>query len=743
MPEDDEYPDHVGAGSDDHVRSPTERMDRQAGSGDGNGESSGEEPGQESASPSESKRESGGGSAGGERTVRISGGLAGPEEPTHSHRDPSRPGPSESDSERTQRIPAVPAEPTDAFSESDTERIHAVPADEGLYRNPAAESPTVFTADGRTMSMSQAGGAVPPPGPADGQQGAAGEGGRNRARLLRAGVAAGIAVVLLALLYLGDLAFSSGLVPRGTTVAGVDIGGLNKAAAERRLRAELGPSLDEPIRLRSGDAEASIDPAAVGLSLDWRATLDRAGSQPLNPITRVTSFFTTREIGPVSNVDRDKLTAALQEVKPELQRKPKEGTIKFEGTEPVAVEPTPGRKIDMQRALDVIVAEWTGSGAVRLPSTSQPVSTTSEGVHRALNEIAVPAVSAPVTVLGDGAKATLDPEAIADSLRFEPDGKGGLKAHIDVPTAVEAVKPQLAETIKQGKDASFVIEGGKPVVQPSVHGRTVNWEKSFAPLIKVLRQQDGRQVRAVYEDQPAKLTTEEAKQLGIKEQVSTFTTGGFSPDSGVNIKRVAEEVDGAIVKPGETFSLNGYTGVRQKPQGYIASGIIKDGRPAKAVGGGISQFATTLFNASYFAGMKDIEHREHSYYISRYPMGREATVFQQPDGTSLIDVKFKNVSDSGILIETAWTPQSVTVTFWGTKQFEVTSHTSPKSNFKPPEVVPIPPGEPCSPAGGQKGFTVYNTRTVKNLKTGEVTKQRERTDYEPQPIVKCGQPPTP
>ncbi|MDR7302068.1 VanW family protein [Haloactinomyces albus] len=706
----------------------------------------------EPATSSGISRESTGDSAGSERTVRISGGLA-PEEPTERELSPQDP----SATERTQRIPAVPAEPEPGggFSESDTERTRAIePVAEHSW-NPAVAEPAaeITSTEVPTAVVAAENRSNPsdghPDSPAaypDEQQpterhDTAEEGGKNRKRLLHAGVVAGIVAGLLGLLYIGDLAFSSGLMPRGTVVADVAVGGLDKAAAERELRAEIGPHLDEPVQLRVGDATASIDPAAVGLKMDWDATLDKAGSQPLNPITRVSSFFTTREIAPVSNVDREKLTAALQKVKPELHRKPKEGTIRFEGTEPVAVEPVTGRSVDVQRSLDVVVAEWIGTDPVRLPFTKQPVSTTTEGVHKALNRIAKPAVAAPVTVLGDGKKATLGPEDIANSLRFEPNGKGGLKSHIDVPTATEVVKPQLADTIKQGEDASVVIEGGKPVVQPSVHGRVINWEKSFAPLNKVLRQPGGRQVRAVYEDQPAEFTTEEAKQLGIKEQVSTFTTKGFSHDSGVNIRRVAEEVDGAIVKPGETFSLNGYTGVRQKPQGYIASGIIKNGRPAEAVGGGISQFATTLFNAAYFAGMKDIEHREHSYYISRYPMGREATVFQQPDGTSLIDVKFKNVSDSGILIETAWTPSSVTVTLWGTKQFEVSSSTSPKSNFVPPKEITIPEGEPCSPTGGQKGFTVYNTRTVKNLETGEVTKQRERTVYEPQPIVHCGKPP--
>lgn len=634
----------------------------------------------------------------------------------------NRPGPDESDSERTQTIPAM------------TSEIPGIPAP-----HPPPGQPTAYGAAGAYGPPNHG---LPPQGPPPSeppteQRSPNGDGSNRRRTLIRSGIAAGIAFGVLLLVYIGDLAFSSGQVPRGTTVANVAVGGMDHAAAERKLRDEIGPRLEEPIELRVGKTSAEIEPGAAGLSMDWQATLDKAGSQPLNPITRVTSLFTSREIEPVSNVDRAKLRGQLEQVSGDLHRDPVEGTIRFEGAEPVAVLPVTGQNVDIQRSVDVVIDQWALKGPVVLPYTTKQVKTTEEGVRRTLREVAQPAVSAPVTVRGEGVEATLTPEQIGSAMRFEPNGNGGLKWHLDIPTATEAVKPQLESTLKPGKDATFKFEGGKPVVQPSKTGRTIDWKKTFAPLRKVLTESGEDSVKAVYKDKPANLTTEEAKKLGIKEKVSEFQTGGFSKDSGVNIRQVAKEVDGAIVKPGEVFSLNGHTGIRQEPQGYIKSGIIKNGVPAKAVGGGISQFATTLYNASYFAGMKDIEHKAHSYYISRYPMGREATVFQRPDGTSLIDVKFKNVSDSGILIKTNWTPQSVTVTFWGTKQFDVKSKTSDKTNVKEPKKTTVPPGKPCIETNGKKGFTVYDTRIKKNLKTGETTRQRQKTVYDPEPIVKC------
>ena len=106
-------------------------------------------------------------------------------------------------------------------------------------------------------------------------------------------------------------------------------------------------------------------------------------------------------------------------------------------------------------------------------------------------------------------------------------------------------------------------------------------------------------------------------------------------------------MDGALIKPGETISLNGYTGPRGLAEGYVPAAVISGGQLSKAVGGGISKFATTMFDAMYFAGLQDVHHKTHSFYISRYPAGREATVYE-----GLIDLQWKNDSRPA----SSWTP---------------------------------------------------------------------------------------
>jgi vancomycin resistance protein YoaR len=555
---------------------------------------------------------------------------------------------------------------------------------------------------------------------------------QNRA-VRRTGIFVAAALGLLALAYFIDLAMSSGKVPRGVTVAGVSVGGITRVAAEQRLREQVEPRLSHPITLEAGDVNATLNPARAGLTLDWPATVDQAGKQPLNPWTRLSSLWRTREMSVVTATDRAALTAALQGLLSTTDREPIEGTIHFVGTRPVAVEPRAGQHLDVAATTDLILARGIHGGTVRVPMTTQPVRTTADGIRAALQNIVEPAVSAPVKVTGDGQEAMLMPDVIAAALRFAPDSRGGLTTTIDNPTVIAALNPQLVATQKPGKNAEILIQGTAPVVLPSVDGRGIDWAASLLPLLDVLHNSGPqRTLAASYVTLPPTLSTAQATALGITTQIATFTTGGFATDSGINIRRVAEQVNGAILRPGETFSLNGYTGPRDATTGYVDAGIIDHGRPSRGIGGGISQFATTLYNATYFAGLTDVEHKEHSYYISRYPMAREATVFE-----GAIDVKFRDDSPTGILIQTVWTPTSVTVTLWGTKHVDVESITGPRTDFIDQKSETVT-GQPCTPTQGERGFTVTDTRVMRDAKThAEITRHTRKVVYDPEPQVIC------
>jgi vancomycin resistance protein YoaR len=197
-----------------------------------------------------------------------------------------------------------------------------------------------------------------------------------------------------------------------------------------------------------------------------------------------------------------------------------------------------------------------------------------------------------------------------------------------------------------------------------------------------------------------------------------------------------EVVDGALIRPGEVFSLNEHTGERSYAQGFQEAAVIIDGRLQPGVGGGISQFTTTLFNAAYYAGLEDVEHRPHTIHYTRYPPVIEATIFYPH-----LDLKFRNDTAYGVLIDTSYTDDSVTVTLWSTKVWdEVTTEWSPKRDTTRPQRRYVTPGPSCIETQGIDGFTQDAWR-VFHRDGGEVKREKFTWRYDPQPEVVCGEEP--
>lgn len=552
---------------------------------------------------------------------------------------------------------------------------------------------------------------------------------RKRALLITGGV-----VAALGLLYGGDLLFSSGSIPRGVTVAGVPLGGVAVADAEQTLRVQLEPRTRQPVPVTVGDAKSTVDPRTAGLSVDWAATVARAGVQPLNPFTRIASLFSSRETGVVTRSDPAALEAALTELKPAVDKPAVEGNVAFDGVNPRPVDPVAGQQLDVKAAADVLDRDWVSRTPVALPLTRLEPITTANDVASALAKVATPAVSGPVTITGENnTKATLTPSDIAAALSFHADPAAGLVPELNQDSISVVLKPQLAGSETPGRDASLDFTGPTPVVVPSQDGRGVDYPATLKALLPVLATPGQRQVAAVYAAQPAKLTTEGLSKLGITGIIGEFTTHGFAADSGMNIKRAAAQINGTVVAPGATFSLNAATNPRDAAHGYVEAGIIEDGHPARGIGGGVSQVATTLYNASYFAGMVNVEHREHSFYISRYPAGREATVFDD-----VIDLKFRNDNPTAIMIQTVWVPGAITVRILGTKRYDVTSTAGPRTNPTDPKTVTLPADQPCTPSKGAPGFTITDTRTLREISTGQVRNETRTVRYNPSPIIVCG-----
>ncbi|MEV7092725.1 VanW family protein [Amycolatopsis sp. NPDC051045] len=571
------------------------------------------------------------------------------------------------------------------------------------------------------------------------------------ARKLRKGVARtmmaiGLALGLFVILYAIDLVVSAGDVPRGVTVAGIDVGGLSHAEAEAKLRRELEPRLIRPVVVHGGDVQAELVPSQSGLGLDWPNTLGLAGHQPLSPITRIMSFFTSREVGVATRTDQNRIGQAVHELaEGKLNHPATEGSVGFTpipgsdgGVTAYPILPRQGQQLaDLAGAVHTVTDHWLDPGGVKLAMAITPVRATAAGVQAAYRQIVVPAVAEPVVVHGEGKDVPLKPVVIASSFRFAAVEGGALEVRVDQGKLQAALKDELASTETDGKDAQIVFSGDQPTVEPSEDARKVDWEKTFLPLIDVLKKTDGRDLPVVYSASAPSVTTDAASALGIKEVIGEFTTGGLTGPAETNNRTLAARVSGAIVKPGETFSLGGRSGPRTADTGYVPAPVDEDGSGPAVAGGGVSQLASTLYNAAYLAGLADGGHLEHDHYLDRYPVGRDAKAVNV-DG-SPVELKLTNDAATGIAIQATVSGDSVTVRIWGTRHFRVESQTGAQTPGAPP---PIQFGSggtgPCLPSIGSSGFSVTDTRVLYDLASGtEVRRTSHTATYGPRPTVLC------
>lgn len=565
--------------------------------------------------------------------------------------------------------------------------------------------------------------------------------GRGRGRRTGLLVLGGLAAVVLVLYVVGYLVTGDKL-PRDASVSGVAVGGLSTSAAAERLSAELGPRAAEPVALRAGDQEAELDPAEAGLSLDVGASLDAAGGgRSLDPraIWRVLTGGSPTVAVPA--VDEAALTAAVAAVAEDLDREPTNAGLAYDGTDVQLTKAAEGLAVDREQAAEAVRDGYLGDGPVELPATtSAPLVTTAEA-EQVREEYAEPAVSGPVRVEAGGAGSfRVTPRMIAAALTFA-ERDGALVPALDAAALRKAAGDAVDEVeLDEPRDATVKISGGKPVVVPAVDGTTVS-AKALAAAVEPALTKSGDERTAEVElgGEKADFTTEDAEKLGITEVTGEYTTYfPYAEYRNVNIGRAAELINGTVLRPGETFSLNRVVGERTAENGFTEGFIISGGKFKRELGGGVSQSATTTYNAMFFAGLKDVEHQPHTLYIDRYPPGREATV-AWPN----LDLRFTNDTKYGVLVQastvkaTGSSRGSITVKMWSTKTWDKVESTTPaKSNYTTGRDI-TDDSPSCEPQAPAQGFDVSYRRLF--YRDGEVAKRQNFSwRYGPTDRINCG-----
>lgn len=547
-------------------------------------------------------------------------------------------------------------------------------------------------------------------------------------------VVAAVAVAALTLSYLGAFVWVGPSIPRGTSVAGVAIGGMTDAEAVSVLKLELAGRA-ETIQIEVAGRERSYNAARLGLSFDADATVASVPRREATPQALVVQLG-GQEVEPVVEVDQRRLDRMVRSIARRVDDAARQPRIEYDGLSVVVVEPRSGAELDRELAATSIADGYLGADeTLELAATAVVPFVSAEEVAVVAATDAEDAISAPVTLAIEGKNITVRPQQIASVLSFRA-REGGMRAMVDAELLRALIATPLAEVGDPAEGATFDVTSGRPRVVPSQYGRGVSDDSLAAGMVEALAADD-RSVSLSLERIEPDLTTAEARDLEVTEVISTFTQEfPYAEYRVTNIGVAADEINGTVLEPGETFSLNGVVGERTPENGFVKGFIIVGNRLVEDYGGAVSTITTAMWNTAFFAGMTRVEQRAHGFWISRYLPGLEATV-----SWGNLDLRFRNDTPNGVYITSTLTDSSVTTTMWSTRYWDIEAEFGPRENPRPAGTV-YDEGEECIEQVGVDGFDITVTRVWS--RGGDVERREPLfTTYDAAPTVICAPKPVP
>lgn len=517
--------------------------------------------------------------------------------------------------------------------------------------------------------------------------------------------------VLAAVLAGSLLASGGGDIPEGARVGGIDIGSLPESTARDAIQRRAQTVLSRAIRISSPTVPGmsiTISPR----SLRPRALVDEALASAREGDGRVERLLARLGLGGENTVplrfalDAGRTQAVIDQVQRRFGRPPVDGGLAVTETGIIATKAREGRGVDPELLRAKLVELPT---EISLPVGDIPPAISDEAVEAA-RLAATHATSTPVSVSAEKTQAVLSVGALRRALRFVPEAPV-LRVAFDPATLGTTLRRPFAPLTQPVRDARFRVDGTTVTVVPEAAGARLRLDL----IAQKLSTAPGEPIAAELARIAPARTAAQLEKLGITGLVGEFTTPYNCCEPRVtNIQQAAKVLDQTIIPAGARFSLNDALGERTEAKGFVSAPQISGGELKDAIGGGVSQMATTIYNASFFAGLELITHTPHEFYISRYPPGREATVSW--GGPELI---VRNDWSAAILMDVAAGDNGVTVRMFSsplgrrveTESGERHDFTESKTREQPDPT--LAPGERITTQfGGGQGFTIEYTRRV-------------------------------
>jgi vancomycin resistance protein YoaR len=489
---------------------------------------------------------------------------------------------------------------------------------------------------------------------------------------------------------------SDRILPR-VEVGGVPVGGLDRSAAAARLQAELPSLAAGSVTVVVDGTSVEVPNSDIGRGYQLDAMLDaafgvaRSGDPLADGVTRLRTLAHDTSLPLSAHVEDG---AAINSVVTDMVNRftvaPVSARVSFDAEDGFSVTPAAdGARIDREALRQSLVAAASRSNL-------EPVTITVATIPVAPRVSTADAEAASVTArwmtgtplplkAGDDTFAIAAAD-LASLLTFERDSDGAFTPVVDETGLAALLETHAASVERTAQDAGFTwSSAGVSGVVPGVEGRALDVEGSVQSVVDALEERAGGSLRpvaslAVVTTQPA-LSTEAAEAAASKmRRIGTWTTY-YVPGEGnywnKNIHIPAWDIDKLVLAPGEWFDFWDDIGPITTARGYGYGGAIIGGRsvPNGALAGGICSTSTTLFNAAMRAGLEIGDRTNHYYYISRYPTGLDATVFQTD--TYEVNMTFRNDTENPIVIRSYTGNGWVRFDVWGVPDGRTVSLSAP------------------------------------------------------------------
>ncbi len=475
----------------------------------------------------------------------------------------------------------------------------------------------------------------------------------------RRGFAGPIIIIcaIIAILVAADFWLNSGKIHRGVEVGNVSLGGQTPAEARESVKNHvIGPL--ERIEF-SGPEDFSRDSKDLGVRFNVARTVNQAyavgreGNVLDRLSERLRASFGGATIPPDIDYKPELARSEVDEIATQVNEQPGEADVKVYGSEVEVSKSRDGYELNpaaTMTSLDNAIGDMSGTVSLQ-GEVLDPDVTTAEAEKAA--DKAREALSGPVEITAkDDESWKIEPDKLGAALEVTKQD-GTIDVSLDRDGLESALTPVYDDLTVKTVNASYDFDSdGDAMVKPAHFGREVESESLLDDIEGGIFDGQREYQVSTTVDKPT-YTTAELQAKKPTELLGSYHTNYTATSDKTqarinNLTTASRAISGTFLAPGEVFSMNDTVSGLDYEEGHV----IVNNATSNALGGGLCQVTSTLYNAALYSGLSIVERHPHATQLPYIRPGMDATVwFGDQYGNGELDMKFKNTTDGYILLQ--------------------------------------------------------------------------------------------